>query len=164
MFGAAIRLTTEPEGHLGVALPRGIYAVLAVLFTAAALFMASDFGRAAVRELEWPVWGQWAAVAMALGFAAPFGQQALWGHPLVFDAHQAAIVRGPRVVAEFSTVSHVELRERRAQDRFRFWELRVHRTAGRPIFLGREFDDLEADLVAARVATALGKPVKHVVR
>jgi hypothetical protein len=164
MFGAAIRLTTEADGHVGVALPRRTYAVLALLFTLAALFMASDFGRAAARELEWPAWGQWAAVAVALGFAAPFGQQALWGQPLVFDAHQAAIVRGQRVVAEYAALSHVELRERRAQDRFRVWELRICRAEGRPIFLGRETDDLEADLVAARVATAIGKPVKHVVR
>jgi len=164
MFGTAIRLITGPDGHLGVALPRRTYAVLAVLFTLAALFMASDFGRAAVRELEWPVWGQWAATAVALGFAAPFGQQALWGQPLVFDAHQAAIVRGQRVVAEYAALSHVELRERRGTDRHRHFELRVHRSGGRPIFLGRETDALEADLVAARVATALGKPVKHVVR
>lgn len=163
MFGAAIQLSTDADGHLRLELPRRTYAMLAVVFVLAAAYMVSRGGRMAVLELEWPAWAQWAAVAVALAFAAPFGQQALWGQPLVFDAQRAAILRGKRVVAPFASVSHVELLERRATDGFRYWAVRVQRAQGRPILLGRERNDVEADLAAARVATALGKPVKHVV-
>lgn len=164
MSSAAIPLTTDADGRLRLELPRRTYAVLAVVFVLAAAYMASRFGRITVLELEWPAWAQWAGAAVALVFAAPFAQQALWGQPLVFDAQRAAIVRGERVVALFADVSHVELLERRGTDRFRYWSVWVQRIQGRPILLGREHDDVEADLAAARVATALGKPVKHVVR
>lgn len=164
MFGSAIQLTTDPEGHLRLELPRRTYAVLAVVFVLAAAYMASRFGRLAVLSLDWPAWAQWASVAVALAFAAPFGQQALWGQPLVFNTQCAAMLRGDRVVALFADVSHVELLERRATGVERSWSVRVHRNQGRPIFIGRERNDVEADLAAARVATVLGKPVKHVVR
>jgi hypothetical protein len=164
MFGAAIQLTTDADGHLRLELPRRTYAVLAAVFLLAAAYMASRFGRMAVLELEWPAWAQWAAMAVALAIAALFGQQALWGQALVFDAKRAAILRGKRQVARFADVSHVERLERRATDRFRYWAVRMQRNRGQPILLGRERSDVEADLAAARVATALGKPVKHVVR
>ena len=56
MFGSAIQLTTDPEGHLRLELPRRTYAVLAVVFVLAAAYMASRFGRLAVLSLDWPVW------------------------------------------------------------------------------------------------------------
>lgn len=160
----ALQLTTDADGNLCLELPRRTYAVLAVVFVLAAAFMATHSGRLAVLELGWPAWSQSAAVAAALAFAAPFARQALWGQPLVFNTQRAAIVRGTRVVARFADVSHVELLEHRLQRSERFWVVRVHRKQGWPILIGRDRNDVEADLAAARVATVLGKPVKYVVR
>jgi len=134
-----------------------------VLAVAAAL-MSTRVGAAIAHELQTPAWAWWAAMGVFVVFAAAFGAQALWGRALVFDARRAAIVRGSRVVAPFAQVSHVELIEHRGEKPYRHWALRVHLAGGRRIFLGRDSSDVEADVAAARVATVLGKPVKHVVR
>jgi hypothetical protein len=126
--------------------------------------MATGFGATLARELQAPVWAWWAAMGVFVAFAVAFGAQALWGSALVFDAQRAAIVRGSRVVAPFAHVSHVELLERRGEKPYRYWVLCVQLAGGRRIFVGRDSSDVEADLAAARVATAVGAPVKHVVR
>jgi hypothetical protein len=164
MRRSAIRLATDDNGNLCVELPRDTYAALAVVLAAAAALMATGVGAAIARELQAALWAWWAAMGVFVAFAAAFGAQALWGSALVFDAQRAAIVRGSRVVAPFAQVSHVELLELRGEKPYRYWTLRVHLTGGRRIFLGRDSSDVDADLAAARVATAVAAPVKHVVR
>ncbi|MFI4932519.1 MAG: hypothetical protein ACHP83_19915, partial [Burkholderiales bacterium] len=63
----------------------------------------------------------------------------------------------------FADVDHVELREKRTQNAT-FWRVRVRLTNSRKIDLGPQACDIDADLVAARVATVIGKPVRHVLR
>lgn len=164
MRRSAIRFVTNGQGQLSVPVPRDTYAALAVVLAAAVAFMATRWGGIVARELQAPAWGWWGAMAVLLAFALAFGVQALRGHALVFNAQRAAIMRGARVLARFADVSHVELLEHRGQKPHRYWALRVHLADGRRIFLGRESDDVQADLAAARVATVLGKAVKHVVR
>ena len=159
----SIAFTADAQGHLCVELPRATYWALAVVLGAAAALMATRWGRGVASGLEAPAWAWWGAMGAFAAFAAVFGTQALWGHALVFDARRAAIMRGERIVAPFADVSHVQLAERRGTDRYRHWVLRVCRASGRPIFIGRESSKEEADRAGARLATALGKPVKFVV-
>jgi len=125
--------------------------------------MATGWGEIVANELQVPAWGWRATMGGFIVFAAACVAQVLWGRALVFNAARAAIMRGARVVAPFAGVSHVELLERRAQYKHRHWTLSVRLINGRRIVLGREINDVEADLAAAHVATALGKPVKHLV-
>jgi hypothetical protein len=164
MRRSSTRLATNAQGQLCVQVPRDTYAVIAAVFAVTGALMLTRWGQIIARELQAPAWGWSGAMGFFLVFAAAFGAQALWGHALVFDARRAAIVRGERVLAQFADVSHVELLERRGERRYRYWVVRVHLADGRRVFLGRESDDVEADLAAARVATVLGKPVKHVVQ
>lgn len=164
MRRSSIRLATSGQGQLCVPVPRDTYAALAVVLGLTVALMVTRWGEIIARELQAPAWAWWGAMGVFLVFAVAFGAQALWGHALVFDAQRAAVMRGARVLAPFADVSHVELLERRGENRYRYWTVRVHLTNGRRIFLGRESDDVEADLAAAHVATVLGKPVKHVVR
>jgi len=164
MRPSSTRLATNGQGQLCVQVPRDTYAALAVVFTVTAALMATRWGKIIAGELQAPAWAWWGAMGVFLAFAVAFGTRALWGHALVFDTQRAAVVRGARLVAPFADVSHVELLERRGRRGFRYWEVRVHLANGHRIFLGRESDDVEADLAAARVAMVLGKPVRHVVR
>ena len=161
---SSIRFATDAQGHLCVELPRAAYGVLAVVLAAAAGLMVTRWGVGVQRGLEAPPWVWWGAMAVFVAFAAVLAVQARWGHALVFDAHRGAVMRGERVVARYADVSHVELIERRGTERHRHWVLRVHRTGGRPVFIGRESDKDEADRAGARLATAVGKSVKVVVR
>lgn len=144
--------------------PRAFYGALALALCGAVALMATGWGEIVAHELQLPAWAWRATKGCFIVFAAACGAQALWGRALVFDAQRAAIVRGNRVVAPFASVSHVELLEHRGQYKHRYWTLRVHLADGHCIVLGRESNDVEADLAAAHVATALGKPVRHVVR
>lgn len=164
MRRSSTRLASNSQGQLCVQVPRDTYAVLAVVLAVTVALMATRWGRIIAGELQAPAWAWWAAMGGFLAFAVAFGAQALWGHALVFDTQRAAVMRGARVLAPFADVSHVELLEWRGERKYRYWVVRVHLASGRSIFLGRESDDVEADLAAARVATVLGKPVKHVVR
>lgn len=164
MRGSSIHLATDAHGQLCVELPRSTYWMLAAVLALAAGLMPTRWGAAVASGLEAPAWAWWGVMALFAAFAAAFAVQARWGRPLVFHRARAAIVRGERTLARFADVSHVEIVERRSEDRYRYWVLRVHRADGRPIFLGRDSAKDEADRAAARVATALGKPVKFVVR
>jgi hypothetical protein len=164
MRRSSIPFATNDQGQLCVQVPRDTYAALAVVLAVAVAFMFTRWGDAVAAELQAPGWAWWGAKGVFLAFAAAFGAQALWGHALVFDTQCAAITRGTRVLAPFAEVSHVELLERRGQKPYRYWAVRVHLINGRRVFLGRESDKTEADLAAARVASVLGKPVKHLVR
>jgi len=143
--------------------PRAFYGALAVGFLVVVVLMATGWGEIVARELQVPAWAWLGTKACFIVFAAACGAQAQWGQALVFDPRYAAIMRGARVVAPFASVSHVELLERRGQFKHRYWTLQVQLAGGRRILLGRESDDVEADLAAAHVASVLGKPVKHVV-
>lgn len=164
MFGPQLRVKTDRLGRLSVLPPRRLYAIFAVALSLAAMALATRWGRLQMIELGWSGNAHWVAALGALLVAAPLAQQALWGKPLVFDAERAVVLRGERVLARFADLSHVEIFERRGEDGYRLFTLRVRRTSGRPIFLGRERDDGEADRAAARVATVIDKPVRHVVR
>lgn len=164
MRRSSIALTTDERGRLCVDLPRDTYWALAAVFGLAAALMLTRWGEGVARGLDAPAWAWWGALGLFIAFAAVFAAQARWGHALVFDAQRAAILRGERIVARFDEVSHVELMERRTTERYNlYWVLRIHRAGGHPIFVGRDSAQDEADLAGARLATALGKPVKYVV-
>jgi len=158
-----IRFTIDAHGRLQVDPPRAAYRALAALFAVAGALMFTRWGRGVAGGLDMPAWAWWAAIAFFIVFAVVFGAQARWGPALVFDVQRAAILRGERVVARFADVSHVEVLEHRSTDRQRYWVLRVHRSGGHPIFIGRESDKDEADRAGARLATELGKPARYVV-
>ena len=164
MRASGTRLATDDHGRLCVEVPRATYWAFAVVLALAAALMVTRWGEGVARGLDAPAWAWWGAMGVFIAFAVASGVQARWGHSLVFDAQRGAIVRGERIVARFAEMSHVELLERRATDGHRHWVLRIHCRSGRPIFLGRESSEEGADRAGARVATALGKPVKHVVR
>jgi len=163
MRASRTRLATDEHGRLCVELPRAAYWALAGVLALAAALMVTRWGEGVARGLDAAPWAWWGAMGVFITFATAFGVQARWGHALVLDARRGAIMRGERVVARFAEVSHVELLERRATDGYRHWVLRIHRSDGRPIFVGRESSEEEADRAGARLGTALGKPVRHVV-
>src|SRR5262245_21320086 len=164
MRRSSIRLSTDALGCLSVDLPRVTYGALALVLALAAGLMVTRWGDGVGIGLEAPAWAWWGAMGLFIAFAAAFGMQALCGRALVFDARRSAVMRGERVVARFEDVSHVELLERRGTERHRHWVLRVHRAGGGPIFVGRENSREDADHVGARLASVLGKPVRHVAR
>jgi hypothetical protein len=153
-------ITTDRQGHLCADVPRLLYALLAAVFGVAAAAIA-----AAWRILDIPAVmpaSQWWITAVLCALSALFAAQALWGNALVFDAQRGELMRGSAVVSRFADVNHVELREVRA-DNHAYWRIYLHLAGGRSLFLGRDGNDVEADIAAARLAKVLSKPVKYVV-
>ena len=155
-------IETNERGHVFVVIPRIQYAIAAALLAATAVLFVIWMIQDPLGSPEMPDWVRAGAVLFCIVFAAGFGWLSFFGQPLTFDAERGAIVKGERVMVQFSDVDHVELRERRTKNHT-FWRVRVRLTNSRSIDLGPQASDIDADLAAAHVATVVGKPVRHVV-
>jgi len=156
-------LITNDRGQLTVPVPRLQHVIAALLLAATAALLIVWIVQDPAAGADLPPGFRIGAAAFCGLFAVAFAWQSGFARPLVFDAQRAAIVRGERVVARFAEVQHVELLERRSRNHTH-WRVRVCLSGSRRIDLGVQRADIDADLAAARVATALGKPVRHVVR
>ncbi len=161
-----IHLTTNDDGHLCIEVRRALYGLLAVVLCAAVALMSTRWGDIVADEMGLSARAWWVIKSGFVVFAGTCIYQAVWGRALVFDARLGAIMRGDRMVTPFANVSHVQLLEHRGEykHQYTYWTISVQLLTGRPLRVGRETNDVEADLAAAHLATALGKPVKYVVR
>ena len=156
-------IETNERGQLFVVIPRIQYAIAAALLAATAVLFVVWMVNDPLGSPEMPHWVRACAALFCIVFAAGFGWLSFFGQPLTFDAHRGAIVKGEHVLVRFADVDHVELREKRTENAT-FWRVRVRLANSRSIDLGPQPSDIDADLIAARVATVVGKPVRHVVR
>lgn len=82
------------------------------------------------------------------------------GQSLVIDGRQHTVSLNGRVVARFDEVKFVHIRQSSANaDHPPEWFVVMHVGLFRNIHVGRTRDDAQASIVAARIATVMGKRV-----
>lgn len=82
------------------------------------------------------------------------------GHgPLTVDAGRRVVERKGRTLARFSEVRHVQVSRSASEDGPDEWTVILHLGLFRNVRVGVTRDDVQASIVAARLATVIGKPV-----
>ena len=81
------------------------------------------------------------------------------GTETVLDRAGARILQNGKLVAMIDLVENVELHQPPNQDGPRNWFVTVHVRGARQVEVGRVTDSTDASIIAARVATAVSRPV-----
>jgi hypothetical protein len=76
-----------------------------------------------------------------------------------FDQARRAVLRRDRTLARFDEIRSIDLQTRTVDSDMYFWSLWLARERCSRIYIGRTIDDVQASIVAARIATLTGKPV-----
>ena len=78
---------------------------------------------------------------------------------MVFDQDFLMVMRDGSAVAAFASISSVEISRSRSSDRPERWVVRLILHEGRTVFVGSVLEDVQASIVAARIATITGHGV-----
>ncbi|MEO8103453.1 MAG: hypothetical protein ABI790_13075 [Betaproteobacteria bacterium] len=158
-----MQLSINHRGNLYIAEPVMLYwlmaAVLAMVAIVLAMWIRAEPG-AIDGQPDW--YRPFALVFCALA-AAGIAGWARFGKPIEFDQHRRAVVRGRRIIVPYAGIAHVELREVTMEYNQKSYRIILQRVRSRRIRLGPIPNDLDASTVAARIATAIDRPV-HLVR
>jgi hypothetical protein len=155
-------LETDDRGHLILEIPRVQYRICALLLGLAALLCAA-WAAGFADDAGLAHWFPIAALVFCATGAIGFGWWSVYGMPLEFDADRKCLVRGRRVIAGFADMDHVEIMEKRAHN-FIYYRVSLRPTRSRPIVFATGRSEINASIMAAKIATAVDKPVRVVIR
>lgn len=85
------------------------------------------------------------------------------GHEIVADRRNRTVWSGTRLLATFDAIESIDIRHCSSdEDGPEFWEISLRGRGISSTLIGRSSDDAEASIVAARLATVMGKKVRAV--
>ena len=156
-------LETNAQGHFYVTIPRVQYLISALLLGLTAVLFAVWIAKDPAGDGVLPNWFRVSAVVFCAASAIGLAWWSIYGLPLEFDERRKCLVRGQRVVAKFADMDHVEILERRTRN-YVFYRVSLCLARSRKIDLGAQGSGIDASTMAARISTAIDKPVQVVVR
>jgi hypothetical protein len=159
-----MELATNSRGNLTVAEPVVLYWLLATVMAFAAMLLAGWMWAEPGAIDGQPGWFRPLALSLSALASLGIAAWARFGKPIEFDRRRQAVVRGQRVVAPYAEIIHVELREVSTENNrtsYRVLLARKGKGALR-IDLGPIPNDLDASTAAAKIATAIDRPVQLV--